>query len=73
MQCFPFLTLLYIVCSPYAYLLRNLHEFCEISKNTSFTEHLWTTASVNIYKQIRWKWGSVWVDKIFKLNNFKNS
>ena len=22
-------------------------EFCEISKNTSFTEHLWATASVN--------------------------
>ena len=22
-------------------------EFCEISKNTFFTEHLWTTASVN--------------------------
>ena len=21
-------------------------EFCEISKNTFFTEHLWTTASV---------------------------
>ena len=21
------------------------YEFCEISKNTSFTEHLWTTAS----------------------------
>ena len=21
-------------------------EFCEISKNTTFTEHLWTTASV---------------------------
>ena len=23
------------------------YEFCEISKNTFFTEHLWTTASVN--------------------------
>ena len=22
-------------------------EFCEISKNTFFTEHLWTTASIN--------------------------
>ena len=22
------------------------YEFCEISKNTFFTEHLWTTASV---------------------------
>ena len=24
-------------------------EFCEISKNTFFTEHFWTTASVNYY------------------------
>ena len=23
-------------------------DFCEISKNTFFTEHLWTTASVDI-------------------------
>ena len=23
-------------------------EFCEISKNTSFTEHLWATASVDV-------------------------
>ena len=23
------------------------YEFCEISNNTFFTEHLWTTASVN--------------------------
>ena len=23
-------------------------EFCEISKNNFFTEHLWTTASVNL-------------------------
>ena len=23
-------------------------EFCEISKNTFFTEHVWTTASINI-------------------------
>ena len=23
-------------------------EFCEISKNTFFTEHLWTTASANV-------------------------
>ena len=22
-------------------------EFCEISKNTFFTEHLWTTASIH--------------------------
>ena len=33
-------------------------EFCVISKNTFFTEHLWTTASVrspilkNIYKRL---------------------
>ena len=25
-------------------------EFCEISKNTFFTEHLWTTASVSSYE-----------------------
>ena len=25
-------------------------EFCEISKNTFFTEHLWTTASINLRK-----------------------
>ena len=24
-------------------------EFCEISKNTFFTEHLWTTASIIIW------------------------
>ena len=24
-------------------------EFCEISKNTFFTEHLWATASAGIY------------------------
>ena len=24
-------------------------EFCEISKNTVFTEHLWTTASEQLY------------------------
>ena len=24
-------------------------EFCEISKNTFFTEHLWTTASITIW------------------------
>ena len=29
------------------------YEFCEISKNTYFTEHLWTTASVNQAKP--WK------------------
>ena len=23
-------------------------EFCEISKNTCFTEHLWATVSVNV-------------------------
>ena len=34
------------------YLLRNLHEFCEISKNTLFTEHFWATASVNKYSWI---------------------
>ena len=27
-------------------------EFCEISKNTFFTEHLWTTAS--IFTEHRW-------------------
>ena len=27
-------------------------EFCEISKNTFFTEHLWTTASVSMGSQI---------------------
>ena len=26
-------------------------EFCEISKNTFFTEHLWVTASRSIYDQ----------------------
>ena len=35
------------VNTSYVYLLRNLPEFCEISKNTSFTEHLWATASAN--------------------------
>ena len=25
-------------------------EFCEISKNTFFTEHLWATASTNTHK-----------------------
>ena len=29
--------------------------FCEISKNTFFTEHLWTTASVSISFSL-WKW-----------------
>ena len=29
------------------------YEFCEISKNTSFTEHLWTTASENLLKLLR--------------------
>ena len=27
-------------------------EFCEISKNTFFTEHLWATDSVQIYFDI---------------------
>ena len=27
-------------------------EFCEISKNTFFTEHLWTTASVTYTKKL---------------------
>ena len=26
-------------------------EFCEISKNNFFTEHLWTTASENLLKK----------------------
>ena len=26
-------------------------EFCKISKNTFFTEHLWTTASVLLFKR----------------------
>ena len=26
-------------------------EFCEISKNTFFTEHLWTTTSVSLSEQ----------------------
>ena len=37
------------VDSSYVYLLRKYHEFCEISKNTFFTEHFWVTTSVNKY------------------------
>ena len=29
------------------------YEFCEISKNTFFTEHLWTIASANSKRTIR--------------------
>ena len=29
-------------------------EFCEISKNIYFTEHLWITASSNSTMQSRW-------------------
>ena len=28
------------------------YEFCEISKNTFFTEHLWTTASKYVYMKV---------------------
>ena len=31
------------------------YEFCEISKNTFFTEHLWATASVNGFMYLRWR------------------
>ena len=27
-------------------------EFCEISKNTFFTEHLWATASASLHKDL---------------------
>ena len=37
------------VHSSYVYLLRNQHEFCEISISTLFTENFWATASVNKY------------------------
>ena len=31
-------------------------EFCEISKNAFFTEHLWTTASgIKKWNKIEWK------------------
>ena len=30
-------------------------EFCEISKNIFFTEHLWTTASEDKFGEIIWK------------------
>ena len=40
------------VYSSYVYLLRNWHEFCEISKNNFFTEHFWATTSVNKYSWI---------------------
>ena len=30
-------------------------EFCEIFKNTIFTEHLWVTASANVYKYLKIK------------------
>ena len=32
-------------------------DFCEISKNTFFTEHLWATASVSYFKRFR---SSLW-------------
>ena len=40
------------VHSSYVYLLRNQHEFCEISKNNFFTKHFWATACVNKYSSI---------------------
>ena len=31
-------------------------EFCEISKNTFFTEHLWATASVNGNTELKFQY-----------------
>ena len=45
------------------------YEFCEISKNTFFTEHLWTTAS-NVWQgseyasELAFKVKSIWISKV---------
>ena len=44
-------------------------EFCEISKNTFFTEHLWATASES-WKFRRWKWENL--DHLTKLLTEEN-
>ena len=42
----------------------NTCEFCEVSKNTFFTEHLWMTASVHISKPFHhaccWRINKLW-------------
>ena len=53
------------------------YEFCEISQNSFFTEHLWTTASVKTYFQFSWyqscRYETVLTSSSNILTNFRSS